>query len=39
MMMRFTSVSKDGSFELRGDPRILYNIMVQTRIGICQGAS
>jgi acyl-CoA oxidase len=34
MMMRFSSVSKEGEFELKGDPRILYNIMVQTRIAI-----
>jgi acyl-CoA oxidase len=34
MMMRFSSVSKEGDFELKGDPRILYNIMVQTRIAI-----
>lgn len=28
MMMRFCSVNKAGEFELKGDPRVLYNIMV-----------
>jgi len=37
MLSRFSSVAKDGSFELNGDPRLLYNIMVQTRMDIIRG--
>ena len=39
MLSRFVHIDKDGSFELKGDPRTLYKIMVQARILIiCGGA-
>jgi len=31
-MQRFMQIKKDGSLELRGDPRIVYQIMVATRL-------
>jgi len=39
LLSRFVSVSKDGEFELLGDPRLLYQIMVMTRTRILFGAS
>lgn len=38
MMMRFSCITKEGDLEMRGDLRMLYNIMVQTRFEIL-GAS
>ena len=36
LMSRFSFVHKDGKFERRGDPRILYSAMVQTRMAIIE---
>jgi len=36
MMQRFMHIKKDGSLELRGDPRFLYQIMVSTRLMLIQ---
>jgi alkylation response protein AidB-like acyl-CoA dehydrogenase len=38
MLTRFAEVTKEGDLEMRGDPRILYNIMVMTRMNIISGA-
>ena len=32
MMMRFLHITKKGELEMRGDPRIVYSIMVKTRL-------
>ena len=37
LLSRYGEVSKLGKFEMKGDPRILYNIMVQTRMEILEG--
>ena len=37
-MSRFAEVDKDGAFSIKGDPRMVYQIMVQTRIKIILGA-
>jgi len=34
MLSRYGEVTKAGKLEMKGDPRILYNIMVQTRMEI-----
>jgi acyl-CoA oxidase len=39
LLSRFVSVSKEGEFELLGDPRLLYQIMVMTRTMIMFGSS
>ena len=39
MLSRFVNIEKDGSFELKGDPRMVYQIMVQTRMMIIVGAA
>ena len=31
LMMRFVSLDREGNFEIIGDLRMIYNIMVQTR--------
>lgn len=38
MLGRFVNIEKDGTFELKGDPRLIYQIMVQTRMMIIFGA-
>jgi len=38
MMSRFASVDKAGTFEIRGDQRMRYSIMVATRIGLTKSA-
>jgi acyl-CoA oxidase len=38
LLSRFVSVNREGEFELLGDPRLLYQIMVMTRIMIMLGA-
>lgn len=37
MMTRFSIITKEGDLEMRGDLRMLYNIMVQTRMEIIGG--
>ena len=39
MLSRFVLIDKEGNFELRGDPRTLYQIMVSTRLLIMYGTS
>lgn len=39
MLSKFAEITKDGDFELKADPRMLYQIMVQTRLMVCAGAS
>jgi len=34
MLMRYSKVSKDGLFTQRGNPRIAYAGMLETRLGI-----
>lgn len=31
ILSRFIEVKKDGSLEIKGDPRIIYKIMIKTR--------
>ena len=38
MLSRFAEITKEGDMEMKGDPRILYNIMVMTRMDIIKGA-
>lgn len=38
MLSRFIEVDKEGSFSIKGDPRMLYQTMVQTRLLIFQGS-
>lgn len=35
LLSKFISVSQDGKLKTQGNPRVLYQIMVQTRISIC----
>jgi len=39
MLMKFCKVDKEGTFELQGDPRMLYQIMVFIRMNIINGSS
>lgn len=39
LLSRFAYVDKDGAFEMRGDPKLLYQIMLQTRITLLNAAS
>lgn len=39
LLGRFVSVNREGEFELLGDPRMLYQIMVMTRCMIIYGCS
>lgn len=39
MFSRFAEVDKEGNFSLNGDPRMVYQIMVQTRLLIIFGAN
>ena len=34
MLARFVSVDREGNFEIKGNPRIIYQIMVKTRLNI-----
>lgn len=37
MMTKFSKITKEGDLDMRGDLRMLYNIMVQTRMEIIGG--
>ena len=37
MLSRFSSIDIEGNFVLNGDPRVLYSIMVTTRMNISRG--
>jgi acyl-CoA oxidase len=39
MLSRFAEINKEGDMERKGDPRVLYNIMVMTRMAIIGGAA
>ena len=39
LLSRFVKVSREGEFELMGDPRAIYQIMVASRLMIVFGAS
>lgn len=38
LLSRFVEVDKEGNFSLKGDPRMVYQIMVQTRMLVIFGA-
>lgn len=37
LLSRFMSITKTGDFKMKANPRIIYQIMVQTRIQISYG--
>ena len=39
MLSRFAEITKEGDFELKTDPRMLYQIMSQTRLHIVMGCA
>ena len=39
LLSRFASISSKGNFKMKGNPKIIYQIMVQTRIAIVFGCS
>lgn len=39
MLSRFTEITKEGEFELKSDPRLLYQIMSLTRLSIILGCA
>ena len=39
LLSRFMSINKRGEFKLKANPKIIYQIMVQTRIHICFGTA
>jgi acyl-CoA oxidase len=39
LLTKFAKITKDGDFEMRGDPRLIYKIMVNTRILITGGCA
>jgi len=39
LLSRFVSINKKGEFKMKANPRIIYQIMVQTRISITTGCS
>ena len=38
LLSRFVNVDKQGNFEVRGDPRAVYSIMMLTRVGMIGGS-
>jgi len=38
-LSRFTEITKEGDFELKSDPRLLYSIMSKTRLTIIIGSA
>ena len=38
LLSRFVEVDKEGAFSLNGDPRMVYQIMVQTRLLVIYGS-
>jgi acyl-CoA oxidase len=38
-LSRFCEIDKEGDFDLKGDPRLIYRIMVSTRMLLIQGAT
>ena len=39
MLSRFAEITKEGDFEMKSDPRLLYQIMSLTRLAIIAGCS
>ena len=39
LLSRFCSIDEQGDFEMKANPKIIYQIMVQTRIQICYNAA
>ena len=39
LLSRFAAIEKNGDFEIKSDPRLLYQIMSQTRLVIIIGAA
>ena len=39
LLCRFAEITKEGEFELKSDPRMLYQIMSQTRLSIIMGCA
>lgn len=39
LLQRFVSITKEGDFEMNANPKIIYLIMVQTRVAISNMAS
>ncbi len=39
LLSRFMSIDKNGEFKLKSDPRMIYQIMSQTRLMIIYGSS
>lgn len=39
LLSRFMNITKAGDFKMKANPKIIYQIMVQTRITIITGAS
>ena len=39
LLSRFMNITKMGDFKMKANPRIIYQIMVQTRIAIVTGAA
>ena len=39
LLCRFAEITKEGDFELKSDPRMLYQIMSQTRLSIIMGCA
>ena len=39
LLARFTEITKEGEFELKSDPRLLYSIMSTTRLAIIMGCA
>jgi acyl-CoA oxidase len=39
LLKRFVNIDKEGNFELTGDPRAIYQIMVMTRVMIIFGSA
>jgi hypothetical protein len=38
MMKRFCSIDREGGFEMKGDPRLVYKIMVNSRLILLAGS-
>ena len=38
-LSRFSEITREGEFELKSDPRLLYMIMSKTRLSIIQGSA
>ena len=39
LLSRFMNITKEGDFKMKANPKIIYQIMVQTRISIVTGAA